>query len=149
MTGRRYGGAIASGVVLFGACGGAAVQAPSPARAGPDGGFYTQAQADRGAEEFRVTCSECHSIRDFRGRNFEWDWRRQTAWDLFRRMRETMPDDFAGLLSDQSYADIFAYILRANDYASGNVDLVPDEPALDAIPLGPGVPKRKPQGGYP
>ena len=104
-------------------------------------GFYTESQAARGQEMFRSVCSECHDTNDFRGEDFEWEWRRQTAWDLYETMAETMPEDAPGSLSPQSYAAILAYILSINAYPAGSVDLAPDQGSMDAVPLGPNADK--------
>lgn len=104
-------------------------------------GFYTAEQAARGRAAFRLDCGECHTASDFRGRDFEWDWRRRTVWDFFRRVRETMPEDFPGILPDRGYADVIAYILSLNGYAAGDVELHATEEAMDVIPLGPGAAK--------
>jgi cytochrome c5 len=102
-------------------------------------GFYSVAQAQRGLRVFRRLCSECHYPNEFRGDDFEWDWRRQTVWDLYRTMTRTMPEDDPGGLPDQTYADVIAYILRINEYASGDGELVADREQMEKIPLGPGA----------
>ena len=57
-------------------------------------GVYSVEQAQRGREAFTEVCRECHSSSEFRGRAFEFTWRRRTAWDLYRELRRTMPEDF-------------------------------------------------------
>ena len=102
-------------------------------------GFFSQVQADRGARAFARTCRECHEVVDFRGADFEWQWRRRTAWNLFDRMVETMPEDDPGMLTDATYVDLIAYILSLNGYAMGRTELTATESALRVIPLGPGA----------
>ncbi len=135
-----------AGLVVCAACVHAGTRADTePVRdlsPGSSRGFYTVKQAARGRAVFRLDCGECHSVSDFRGRDFEWEWRRSTAWDLFRRMRETMPEDFPGILPDQTYADVIAYVLSLNDYTDGATELRATEEAMDVIPLGPGAQKR-------
>jgi mono/diheme cytochrome c family protein len=109
---------------------------PEPALAGFPG-FFSDSQADRGRETFAFACSECHTTSDFRGDDFEWEWRRRTVWDLYRRLRETMPEDNPGSLSPGLYADVIAYILQINQYASGDAELIAEEESMDTIPLGP------------
>ena len=53
-----------------------------------------------------------------------------------------MPEDNPGGLTHQTYADIIAYILQLNEYASTDAELVPNQEAMDAIPLGPGAAKQ-------
>ncbi len=60
-----------------------------------------------------------------------------------------MPEDAPGTLSAQTYADVIAYILRLNEYTSGDLDLVPNESSMDAIPLGPGADKTGTDTGTP
>ena len=126
------------------------VEGPSrPAEPEPSAapGFYSVLQADRGREAFRGICSECHSTSDFRGDDFEWQWRRQTVWDFYRKVTRTMPEESPGSLSDQVYTDVIAYILRINDYASGGAELVASRRAMDLIPMGPGAVKTRIQDG--
>ncbi len=110
-------------------------------------GFYSPEQAARGRRRFGQVCGECHSVGEFRGPDFESEWRRQTVWDLFRQVVRTMPEDNPGGLTYQTYADVIAYILQLNEYASGESELVPSQEAMDAIPLGPGTAKQKSREG--
>ena len=52
-----------------------------------------------------------------------------------------MPENNPGALSEQTYADVIAYILQANDYVSGDAELVASEKAMSPIGLGPGADK--------
>jgi len=144
--------ALASSLGVATACASARAASPAvgvpPSSATAAEGFYSAAQVDRGRDAFRTNCVECHSINaDFTGRAFEWNWRRRTVWDLFRRIKETMPEDFPGLLTDQGYADIIAYILDANGYAAGAGDLMPTDVSMSVIPLGPGARKTRGMDG--
>ena len=106
-------------------------------------GFFSAEQAQRGRESYREACGECHTLSEFRGTDFEWTWRRQTAWNLFSEVSSTMPEDKPGQLSPETYADIVAYLLNLNDYQVGSVELSPSQEALSAIPLGAGARKTK------
>ncbi len=108
-------------------------------------GFYSIAQAERGLRVFRNLCSECHFTNEFRGDEFEHEWRRKTVWDLYRSMTRTMPENDPGGLPDRTYADVIAYILRINEYVSGNTELVAGRETMDSIPLGPGAAKQRAQ----
>ena len=110
-------------------------------------GFFSLEQARRGRESFETVCSECHFTREFRGSQFEFDWRRQTVWDLYKYVSRNMPEDMPGFLPAQQYADVIAYILEINEYASSSSELVPSEEAMDIIPLGPGAVKTPSQDG--
>ena len=149
---------IAGAVLMLAGCSGYG-QAP-PSEPGPEAvagavseeppvatGFYSVAQAERGLGVFRDMCSECHFTNEFRGDDFEWQWRRQTVWDLYRSMTRTMPENDPGGLPDRTYADVIAYILQINGYASGNAELVPERATMDSIPMGPGAPKQRAQDG--
>lgn len=92
---------------------------------------FTVEQVERGLAEFRGSCGECHSTGEFRGRTFLFRWRRQTAWDFFREIVTTMPEDAPGSLRDREYADIIAFVLDMNGYDAGGAELPPTEAALD------------------
>ena len=137
--------AAAALAVLLGCA--TSVKAPTPTavvRQPSALGFYSLEQAARGRRKFRQVCSECHFVSEFRGPDFESEWQRQTVWDLFRQVVRTMPEDNPGGLTQQTYADVIAYILQLNAYASGDAELVPSQDAMDAIPLGPGAANRNP-----
>jgi len=104
-------------------------------------GVYSVEQAQRGREAFTEVCRECHSSSEFRGRNFEFTWRRRTAWDLYREIRRTMPEDFPGGLAPQTYVAVIAYLLEINDYSPNGAELLPNEESLRRVPLGPGANK--------
>ncbi|HVS62031.1 MAG TPA: cytochrome c [Thermoanaerobaculia bacterium] len=114
--------------------------APAPTSPAPPG-FFSAAQAERGGASYQELCSECHARSEFRGPDFEWRWRRQTAWELFREISTTMPEDRPGSLSDEVYAAIVAYLLSLNDYEGGGVELQPTREALSSIALGAGAAK--------
>jgi len=127
---------------------GSETASPEPASVPPEtsrvlpseeAGYYTRTQSERGRAVFEAVCGECHYLSDFRGRDFEWSWRRQTARNLYEEMVETMPEDDPGALTDQQYIDILAYILSLNDYPAGEVELRPTDEAMDGVPLGPDV----------
>jgi len=86
---------------------------------------------------FRSTCTECHYSSEFSDRSFKFKWRRRTAGDLFGHISTSMPEDAPGSLEPQQYADVVAYILRMNGFATGAGELPADEAALDAISLAP------------
>ena len=82
-------------------------------------------------------------MSEFRGDDFEWTWRRQTAWQLYKSISSTMPESDPGGLEREVYADIVAYLLSVNEYQAGSDELEPTEEALAAIPLGAGVDKTR------
>ena len=106
------------------------------------GGLYTEAQAERGRAAFRSVCAECHYSSEFRGTQFQFEWRRRTVWDFFREVSRTMPEDAPGSLEAQEYVDIVTYVLRSNGFPPGQRELVPEESIMDAHAMaapGPGA----------
>ena len=109
------------------------------------GGFYSAEQAERGRESFRRTCRECHTASEFRGNDFESQWQRQNAWNLFNEISWNMPETAPGSLTDQTYADIVAYILLLNRYPAGGEDLAATPESMGSVPLGPDADKTRPK----
>ena len=96
---------------------------------------FTAKQVERGRGEFRGICADCHSASEFRGNTFLYEWRRRTAWDFFRELTETMPDDAPGSLTDQQYVDVTAYVLQMNGYVAGESELAATEAMLDQFAM--------------
>lgn len=115
--------AILAGRVLV-----AFAQTPAAPPANPV--TYTEEQAGRGAEVFSGVCIECHARKDFSDTEFRGKWRGRTAFDLFDRIRSTMPESNPGSLARASYLDITAYIAKLNGLAAGSTELADDEAAL-------------------
>jgi len=89
---------------------------------------YTGAQAAEGLAAYQTNCAGCH-LPDLSGRNeapplaganFMNAWGSRTTSDLMRYIRETMPPSNQGGLSDDVYASIIAFLLRANGARPGN-----------------------------
>ena len=106
-------------------------------------GIYTEAQAERGAEDYAARCASCHSI-DLRGNSnspsliglsFMFIWEGRSLGELFNKMSEEMPTENPGSLTQQSYAAILAYILKSNEFPSGNTDLASNAEALAGIQI--------------
>lgn len=106
-------------------------------------GIYTDAQAERGAEEYAARCASCHSV-DLRGNSnspsllglsFMFIWEGRTLGELFGQISTEMPTDQPGSLSAQSYAAILAFILRSNEFPAGNTELASTEAALSEIAI--------------
>ena len=106
-------------------------------------GIYTEAQAERGAEDYSARCASCHSI-DLRGNSnspsliglsFMFIWEGRSLGELFTKMSEEMPTEDPGSLTQQSYAAILAYILKSNEFPSGETDLASNAEALAGIQI--------------
>lgn len=106
-------------------------------------GIYTEAQAERGAEEYAARCASCHSV-DLRGNSnspsliglsFMFIWEGRSLGELLTKMSEEMPTEDPGSLSQQSYAAILAFILKSNEFPAGNTELASNADALAGIQI--------------
>jgi mono/diheme cytochrome c family protein len=106
-----------------------------PARSVRDG-TYTFQQARRGEERYAVFCAVCHGsdmlgdggeIPALVDTRFAKKWDRHTLEELFTLIKETMPVDRPGTLSNQVSSDLLAYILEGNGFPTGVMELS-DEP---------------------
>jgi S-disulfanyl-L-cysteine oxidoreductase SoxD len=93
-------------------------------------GIFTDAQAQRGLEQYLQHCSVCHSV-SLQGNNespplvgrFMPDWDASPLEDLYDYISTTMPLDHPGSLDVRAYTDIVAYLLKANGFPSGTAEL--------------------------
>jgi mono/diheme cytochrome c family protein len=109
-----------------------ALAAPLAAQASGAEGRYSADQASRGEAVYRRECGECHSIKDHSNEDFRFSWNGRSALQLFESIRNTMPEENPGSLTRQQYADIVAYLMKANGMPSGPRPLTPDSTALKA-----------------
>lgn len=140
-------GAVALGTVLFAASGLAngvetTALTPAPVHGAPahvqvaqadasagTPASYASEQADRGEETYEKQCVECHGddLRGgllggppLRGVSFEEKYAKGSpAGVLFEVMSGTMPPNAPGSLSESTYADLMAYLLKRNGFAAG------------------------------
>jgi mono/diheme cytochrome c family protein len=104
-------------------------------------GVYTDAQADRGGAGFAGRCANCHGASlagtgeapALVGPQLLSDFDGLTLGDLFDRIRTTMPQDNPGSLTRDQYADILAFVLKANGLPSGAKELDRRSEYLKAI----------------
>jgi len=105
---------------------------------------YKTEQADRGAGLYDRTCSSCHrtdlsggedGAPALRGNPFFLRWKGRSLSDLYFVIAETMPQDAPGSLSGTEYADVISFILKQNDAAAGESELVPDMERLKHVML--------------
>jgi PQQ-dependent dehydrogenase (s-GDH family) len=97
--------------------------APAVAGAAPQ---YTSAQATAGKTAFDAECAVCHgnTLRNgtmgppLAGEAFHAVWSGRSVRELFDSAK-TMPPANPGSLSNETYANIVAYILEVNGYAAG------------------------------
>ena len=90
-------------------------------------GVYSAEQAARGAEAYEKSCASCH-MADLRGEGFApalngeafaLRWEKGKLGDLFKIVKGTMPADNPNSLTPGQYADIVAFMLKANGYQAG------------------------------
>jgi len=98
---------------------------------------YSVAQAERGEQRFKVSCSSCHTPSSFGGGTFAERWDGQTMADVFDYVSSAMPENDPGGLKKEEYADVLAYILRINAYPAGNDELPVDTDALKKLAIAP------------
>jgi quinoprotein glucose dehydrogenase len=105
-------------------------------------GVFTAVQATRGQALYSVFCSSCHAD-DLAGTNsgdsgapplkHETFMRGSTAAALFTKIKTRMPLDAPGSLKDQEVLDVMAYLLQANGFPAGAMDLQGGPAELERI----------------
>ena len=104
-------------------------------------GSYTEAQAERGAEDYSARCAACHGA-DLRGDShavglvgmgFMFLWEGKSLGELYSTIRNDMPQDQPRSLSKGSYEDILAFIQKSNKFPAGDTELESGENALDKL----------------
>ena len=113
----------------------------TPTRSVRDG-VYTEVQAARGKTVYQEQCVECHK-EDLRGDQqmtpslvgiaFTFRWKDKKLYDYFVGMRNTMPQGAPGSLSEETYADLVAFLLSEIGYPTGKDELSTDPKVLDEI----------------
>ena len=104
-------------------------------------GVYTEEQAKRGEAAYGTTCSSCHGATllgiemapALTGEAFTSKWTDATVRDLFQKIRESMPADDPGTLSNRRTADIVAYVLSVGKFPPGKTELGSETEALKQI----------------
>jgi mono/diheme cytochrome c family protein len=104
-------------------------QAEGPVRRTVWDRVYTEAQASRGEALYTRYCEQCHgtgldgdTASEIPGLAFEGfmqRWRGRTADDLLLRMERSMPQAAPGSLTRAEYADLVAYLFKANGFPAG------------------------------
>ena len=87
---------------------------------------FSEPQADKGDQVFSRVCAQCHTRKDMSSPDFRLNWNGRTAFDLFDRIRTTMPDSAPGSLSQEDYANVTAYMMRLNGMRAGSLPLPVD-----------------------
>lgn len=106
-------------------------------------GVYSKSQAERGAAAYAENCARCHGgglegldvAPALTGPRFLGNWTNQPVGELVKRVRTTMPLDAPGSLGMAASTEITAYILAANRYPAGQVDLPAVNGAQQALTI--------------
>ena len=101
----------------------------------------TDDQAERGKGQYLKECSSCHladlggsdQAVPLKGEAFILQWENRTVSDLFKSISATMPQGTPGQLSSQTYIDIVAFLLQANEFPAGSMALPRNGDGLDGI----------------
>jgi len=91
-------------------------------------GVYTEAQATRGTTAFGQSCAGCHALAaegksPLVGGPFWKSFAQKTAGDLLEYVSTNMPNGTPGSLSESTYRDIVAVILKSNGFPAGTTKL--------------------------
>jgi mono/diheme cytochrome c family protein len=110
------------------------VAAAAPARAQAPRVTYSEAQAERGMGLYDDICAGCHGDQlqgdgghapALTGADFEIKWMGKPVAAFWNYMTTKMPLDRPGELPAQTYADVFAYVLKKNEVLPGPAEFPP------------------------
>jgi S-disulfanyl-L-cysteine oxidoreductase SoxD len=142
---RRSSQVLPSLICLSAVAVAAAADEPRPPQvASTNDGAFEVSQAARGKVSFLKNCSTgCHMpgltggerAPALAGDVFLQRWKGQTLEDLFMRIKSTMPQQNPQSLSDQTYADVLAFILQANGLPPGAHELPAQMDSLRRISI--------------
>ncbi len=130
---------IVAGTLWTGSMGARAQEKPAAELAPIWKGAYTAAQAEGGKVPFTGLCRRCHSDTllgsergpALKGESFLEHWEQQDLDRLRSKIRDTMPPDDPGKLSEEEYLGLVSYIIQNNGYPAGPTPL--DSAALSGI----------------
>ncbi len=133
MLPRRPRSILAAVLLLTGAPVGLHAQAPAQS---PDSlAAAAMRQFDVGEQWFKSACMECHAVGNLTNPDFRLAWRGKSAFELFERIRSTMPANKPGTLTQGTYASIVAYLMKVNGMPVGTRRVSSDSSALASIRL--------------
>ena len=106
-------------------------------------GVFTAEQAERGAEAYKTSCSECHGgdlmgdgfAPALTGADFQGNWNDLSVGDLFERIRISMPPSGPSSVTPEQKADIVAHLMKMNQYPEGTAELEPKTEVLKTIKI--------------
>jgi mono/diheme cytochrome c family protein len=91
-------------------------------------GVYTEAQAARGMMAFGQSCAGCHALAaegraPLVGDAFWKSFAQKTVGDLLEFVSTYMPNGTPGSLTEPTYRDILALMLKSNGFPAGTTEL--------------------------
>ncbi len=104
-------------------------------------GVFSEEQATRGMATYEQECAQCH-LDDLLGDGiapaligapFHFRWSDLSVGDMLVAIRTTMPQGAPASLSPRAYTDIVAYLLKANEFPTGDMELSTQVEDLEAI----------------
>jgi mono/diheme cytochrome c family protein len=106
-------------------------------------GVYTRGQADAGRDVWALACQSCHAPTQHSGPTFKANWYGRSLGELMRYLRNEMPQNEPGTLSDDEYLTLIAYLMRVNRMPPGQAPLAADSLLLHRIRIDslPSVPR--------
>lgn len=96
-------------------------------------GVYSREQWMRGRDVYAGMCASCHPAVTHVGPVFTASWAGKRLSDLFGFIRQRMPKNDPGSLSEEAYVDVITYLLRLNGMPVGMDELPVDSVALARI----------------
>lgn len=136
---RRFSHPLIAAALLASASGAALAQGGADTSAAKDSltpasiGVYTAEQAARGKDIYLTNCVSCHTPADHTGGGFWSDLVGKRVSKFYKYLRENMPQDNAGAISDDDYASVVAYIFQLNGLPPGATPLATDTLKLAKI----------------
>src|SRR5436309_12892095 len=112
---------------------------------GTAGGVYTAPQAVSGRAVYQANCAICHQqdlsgsgdAPALRGSEFVSNWGPRSTRELVSFLQLTMPPARQGILNQDEYLSIVAFILQSNGARAGNQALAANtEVAINSITTG-------------
>jgi cytochrome c5 len=105
-------------------------------------GVYTAAQAERGGAVYETRCRRCHAGdqhgvngSSLAGEAFMLHWEGRAVDRLVRRIRDTMPPDAPGTMTETDAVDAVAFLLQRNRFPEGAIELAPEPTVLAGIQI--------------
>jgi alcohol dehydrogenase (cytochrome c) len=98
----------------------------TPAADAAAGGYYTEAQARAGQNDYAINCAACHGAMlnggagpALLGVGFMGSWGQKSTQTLYDYISKSMPLANPGSLGSSTYAEITAFVLQANGAKAG------------------------------